>query len=157
MDIPWFRMRTFWPLILIAFGFFYIIRQRGHDTPIGQKADGSMDFLDDTNVFGGGDVSITSNNFKGGKITSVFGGSNYDLTSAKLSEGANVIDFFAMFGGGTFIVPSDWNIKLDVTTVFGGFSDKRRVTSNPSLSDPSKELYIKGFVLFGGGELKSIG
>jgi predicted membrane protein len=155
--IPWFKVRTFWPVLLIVLGFLYIIRQRGHETPFGQKTDGSMDFLDDTNVFGGGDVVITSNNFKGGKITSVFGGSNYDLTSAKLSEGTNVIDFFAMFGGGTFIVPSDWNIKLDVTTIFGGFSDKRRVAADPSLSDPSKELYIKGFVLFGGGELKSIG
>ena len=153
--IPWFRISTFWPVLLIALGFVYIVRQRGHNTPPGAKPDGSMDFIDDTNIFGGGDVVVTSNNFKGGKITSIFGGGNYDLTSAKLSAEPTVIDFFAMFGGGDFIVPSDWNVKTDVTSIFGGFSDKRKTKIDPGTADPSKELYIKGFVLFGGGELKS--
>jgi predicted membrane protein len=153
--IPWFNMRIFWPILLIAFGFFYIIRQRGHSTAISEKPDGSMDFLDDTNLFGGGAVIITSNNFKGGKITSIFGGADYDFTNAKLSAEPSVLDFFAMFGGGNFIVPSDWNVKTEVTAVFGGFSDKRKTKIDPGTSNPSKELIIKGFVLFGGGELKS--
>jgi predicted membrane protein len=153
--IPWFEMRTFWPIILIAFGFFYIIRQRGHTTPISETPDGTMDFIDDTNIFGGGNVVITSNNFKGGKITSIFGGGDYDLTNAKLSAEPSVIDFFAMFGGGNFIVPADWNVRTDVTAIFGGFSDKRKTKIDPGTSDPNKELFIKGFVLFGGGELKS--
>jgi len=152
---PWFRMHLFWPILLIVFGFLYIVRQRGHSSPIGQKPDGSMDFIDDTNIFGGGDVVITSNNFKGGKITSIFGGSNYNLTGAKLSNEPTVIDFFALFGGGTFIVPSDWAVRTEVTAVFGGFSDKRNVANDLGTADPAKELYIKGFVLFGGGEIKS--
>jgi len=154
-DVPWFSFRDFWPVLLILGGLFYILRQRGHSIPKGEKPDGSMDFIDDTNIFGGGDVMINSNNFKGGKITSIFGGGNYDLTKAKLSSEPTVIDFFAMFGGGDFIVPSDWNIKTEVTAIFGGFSDKRKHTADPAVVDPTKELYIKGFVLFGGGELKS--
>ena len=152
--IPHFRWNLYWPVILIVIGLVYIMRQRGHNTPIGHAPDGSMDFIDDTNIFGGGDVMITSSNFKGGKITSIFGGSNYNLTNAKLSEGANVIDFFAMFGGGTFIVPSDWNVNVDVTSVFGGFSDKR-VPIKKSDDANSNEIFIKGLVLFGGGEIKS--
>ncbi|MEN8247960.1 MAG: DUF5668 domain-containing protein [Bacteroidota bacterium] len=152
---PWFRFSTFWPILLIVVGFIYIIRQRGHSIPLGQKPDGTMDFLDDTNIFGGGDVKITSNNFKGGRVTAIFGGSNYDFTNSKLSGDANVIDYFAMFGGGSFVVPSDWAVKTDVTALFGGFSDKRKTTSDPAVSDPTKELYIKGFVIFGGGEIKS--
>jgi predicted membrane protein len=155
IHIPWFSIRDFWPLLLIFFGFLYIIRQRGHNAPISQTPDGSMDFIDDTSIFGGGDVMVTSNNFKGGKITAVFGGSNYNLTQAKLSEESTVIDFFAMFGGGTFIVPSDWNVRVEVTSIFGGFSDKRKLTGDPATADPSKQLYLKGFVLFGGGEIKS--
>ena len=153
--MPWFRANLFWPVLLIALGFIFIVRQRGHNTPPGARPDGSMDFIDDTNIFGGGDVVITSNNFKGGRITSIFGGGDYDLTNAKLSAEPTVIDFFAMFGGGNFIVPSDWNVKTDVTAIFGGFSDKRKTKIDPGTADPSKELYIKGFVLFGGGELKS--
>ena len=155
IHIPWFRVSTFWPVLLIALGFIYIVRQRRHNTLPGAEPYGSMDFIDDTNIFDGGDVVITSNNFKGGKITSIFGGGNYDLTSAKLSAEPTVIDFFAMFGGGNFIVPADWNVKTDVTAIFGGFSDKRKTKTDPGTADPNKELFIKGFVLFGGGELKS--
>jgi len=155
IHVPWFEVRTFWPVLLIVLGFVYIVRQRGHTAPPGAKPDGSMDFIDDTNIFGGGDVVITSNNFKGGKITSIFGGGDYDFTSAKLSAEPTVIDFFAMFGGGNFTVPADWNVKTDVTAIFGGFSDKRKTRIDPGTADPSKELYLKGFVLFGGGELKS--
>ena len=155
IHVPWFSMSTFWPVLLIALGFVYIVRQRGHNTPLASKPDGSMDYIDDTNILGGGDVIITSNNFKGGKITSIFGGGNYDLTQAKLSSEPSVIDFFAMFGGGNIMVPADWTVKTEITAIFGGFSDKRKTRIDPGTADPSKELYIKGLVLFGGGELKS--
>lgn len=154
LDLHWFRFRVYWPILLIIFGFIYIIRQRSQESPMGERPDGSADFLDDTNVFGGGDVTITSANFKGGKVTAVFGGSNYYFDSAKLSDGNNVLDLFYMFGGGTFYVPSDWTVKVDVTSVFGGFSDKRR-TNIENTTDPTKVLYVKGFVLFGGGEIKT--
>ena len=152
--LPYIRWNVFWPVILIVIGLVYIMRQRGHNTPIGKAPDGSMDFIDDTNIFGGGEVIITSGNFKGGRITSIFGGSNYNLANASLSDGPNVIDFFAMFGGGTFIVPSDWDVNVDVTSIFGGFSDKR-IPSKKDAEDKNKQLFIKGIVIFGGGEIKS--
>jgi predicted membrane protein len=152
--MPYIRWNIFWPVILIVIGFVYILRQRKHHAPIGQIPDGSMDFIDDTTIFGGGEVMVTSDNFKGGRITSIFGGSNYNLTNAKLSKETNVIDFFAMFGGGTFIVPTDWDVNVDVTSVFGGFSDKRVPTKKTGVGN-NKQLFIKGLVLFGGGEIKS--
>jgi hypothetical protein len=41
-----------------------------------------------------------------------------------------------------------------VTSILGGFSDKRftPVTS----ADSSRTLVIQGFVMFGGGEIKSV-
>lgn len=58
-----------------------------------------------------------------------------------------------MFGGYTIIVPQDWNIIIDIVPVFGGFSDKRIKDPNRVYED-DKILIIKGFVLFGGGEVK---
>ena len=153
--LPRIRWQIFWPTVLIILGFVYIIRQRGHNTAPGQRPDGTVDFIDDTNIFGGGEIVNNSQNFKGGKITAVFGGSNYNLSQAKLSDGNNVLDFFAMFGGGTFIVPADWDVNVDVTSIFGGFTDKRIPKLNADSAAPRRTLYLKGTVLFGGGEIRS--
>ncbi len=154
---PYFEIGLLWPLVLIGGGIYYIIRQQKKNIPAGDKPDGSMDFIDDTNIFGGGDMLVESDNFRGGRVSSIFGGGNYNLTKAKLSpDGKNVLDVFAMFGGSTFIVPPDWNVRVEVTPIFGGFTDKRSaVMQGSSIKDPRKQLYITGFVMFGGGEVKN--
>lgn len=154
LDIPGFSIRTFWPLVLIAIGILFILRQRGHKPFSKSNKGNDIDVLDDVNIFGGGEVVINSGNFKGGKVTSIFGGGNYNLVSAKLAEGPIEIDVFAAFGGSSFVVPPDWNVKVEVTAIFGGFSDSRRPSSE-TVIDTSKILIIKGLVLFGGGEIKS--
>ena len=52
------------------------------------------------------------------------------------------------------VVPSDWNIHIEVVSVFGGFADKRRKVDNMR-TESSKILHIKGVSIFGGGEIKS--
>ena len=113
-----------------------------------------MDFFDDFVVFGGREVFINSQNFYGGKITTIFGGAEYDLRNALLSNNGAVIDSVAVFGGCGFKVPPDWTVKNEVTAVFGGFSDKRGASPHQVISDPSKTLVIKGFTAFGGIEIK---
>ncbi len=154
LHIPGFHMRTYWPLILILLGIMFIMRQRGHQSFNASGTGSDIDVLDDVSLFGGGDVVVSSKNFKGGKVTAIFGGSNYNLKSSVLSEGHAVIDVFAAFGGCTFIVPDDWNVRVEITSLFGGFSDKRNPSANTDI-DPGKVLILKGLVLFGGGEVKS--
>ena len=154
--IPYINIRVMWPILLIGAGIYYIVRQQNTSIPEGEAPDGSMDFINDTNIFSGGDYQIESDNFKGGSVSSIFGGGNYNLTKSKLStESKNVLDVFAMFGGSTFIVPSDWNVRIEVTALFGAFTDKRKVIIDNTVKDPRKEFFIKGFVMFGGGELKN--
>lgn len=158
LDIfPYFEIEHLWPIILIGAGIYYIIRQQKKDIPKGDKPDGSMDFIDDTNIFGGGDMLVESDNFRGGRVSSIFGGGNYNLTKSKLSpDTKNVLDVFALFGGSTFIVPPDWNVRVEVTPLFGGFTDKRAASLQDStIKDPRKQLFITGFVMFGGGEVKN--
>lgn len=110
------------------------------------------DFIDDISIFGGGNKIITAKNFKGGKITSVFGGSTIDFSQANLANGVSEIDVVSLFGGSKLIVPRDWDIHLEVTAIFGGFADKRIVDPH-IIHNPSKKLIIKGVAIFGGGEL----
>ena len=150
--VPYPFRRLFWPVILIVVGLFIIFRASGaRGIPSGGT---SVDYLDDVAILGGGNKVVTSENFKGGKITAILGGSKIDLTKAKLAPGQNVIDIFCLFGGSDIIIPENWNVKIDVVSILGGFSDKRHIKSDATM-DVGKEIVIKGFVMFGGGDLKS--
>jgi len=112
--------------------------------------------LDEVSVFGGGDRVVTSQNFQGGRLVSVFGGSKINLMSAQLAEGQHVLDTLSVFGGTTLIVPAGWSVKVEVTSIFGGFSDKRERMPN-LVYDQNRVLLIKGLAIFGGGDVKSYG
>lgn len=141
----------FWPAVLLGLGSIIIIREVTRRR-IGRQAD--ADFIDIASFFGGGDRIITSRNFQGGRITAIFGGSKLDLRQARLAEGKNELDLFLMFGGVKLIVPADWNVRMEVSSLFGGFSDKRHF-SGKDTSDPGRELVVKGMAIFGGGDLVS--
>jgi len=146
--------RFFWPVILIIIGVM-VIRKRNFCSPsMACRPGESSDYINELNLFGGGERIINSKNFRGGRITSIFGGSEVNLTYAQLAEGTNVIDVFAMFGGSVIIVPADWDVKVEISAVLGGVADKRMPSPN-YIVEPKKELIIKGFVALGGCEIRS--
>lgn len=152
---------NFWQLFLalmLIFGGIAIIfrrRMNGGECKWDKNRDmESMDIINEVAILGGGEKTIVTNNFRGGKILAVFGGSQFNMTRAKLAPGKNYIDVLAVFGGMKLVVPEDWNIKISTISIFGGFSDKHRFQSSEPPNYES-QLIIKGFVLFGGGEIKS--
>ena len=156
MNIPYELRRIGWPLLIIGIGVVLLVSQHRKGTfphPPGIEEKG-MNFFDDFVIFGGREIFVNSQNFFGGKITAIFGGAEYDLRQAKLSQNGAVIDCVSIFGGSGFKVPPEWNIKNEVTTVFGAFSDKRSVSAHDIIYDPEKTLIIKGFSAFGGVEVK---
>lgn len=110
------------------------------------------DFIDSTSIFSGTKKVILSKNFKGGDIVNIFGGSEIDLTQADMATPA-VLEVTAIFGGATLIVPSNWAIKSEAVTIFGGIGDKRKIA--PLTESPTKTLVLKGTMIFGGMEIKS--
>jgi predicted membrane protein len=145
------------PVILIIIGLFLILRKQTYQVKdLNMPADGdSNNVLNDVSIFGGGERKVMTENFQGGKITAVFGGSEIDFRSSRLAPGINAIDMLCIFGGVTLRIPEDWEVQNDVTSIFGGFSDKRLFASrHPDTIKPDKVLYVKGLVIFGGGEIK---
>ena len=158
------------PLILVAIGIAILFRQRGQSAPVlpvtdpmlkgpvGPSDPGATNFstnsFDDFVIFGGREVFISSQNFTGGKATSIFGGMEFDLRKATISPNGAVIDCVSVFGGCGFKIPMDWNVRNEVTTLFGAFTDKRGETFNERYYDPSKTIVIKGVSIFGGVEVK---
>lgn len=151
---------SFWQLLLacmfILAGFFLIFKRKGHyqcKRPDGTTSD--LDSIDEVAVFGGGDRTVVTDSFKGGKILAIFGGSNFNLMRSNLAPGKNYLDLLIIFGGMKLVVPENWNIKIEAVSVFGGFTDKHRVSTPVNKTEGQPELIIKGLVIFGGGEIKS--
>ena len=145
------------PVLLICLGIYIILKHSQKKTTDEKWTMENIkkDMVDDVSVFGGGNKVISSDNFRGGSITAIFGGSEIDLTNCKLAEGTNILDVVAIFGGTTIIVPRDWNVQLNITPLFGGFSNK--TSKIPGIEiDKSKILIVKGLAIFGGGEVKTV-
>jgi predicted membrane protein len=149
-----FDVDMFWPSIFIIIGVVFIFSKRKGWNSVSTAPQVGDDYIDYVHVFSGGERQIVSDNFRGGKVTAVFGGSEIDLTKARLAPGVSQLELACVFGGTTIIVPDDWNIKIEVVPVLGGFGDSRKLNPGRTV-DTSKQLIIKGAVVFGGGEVKS--
>jgi predicted membrane protein len=110
------------------------------------------DVLESVNVFGGSNQSVLSKNFKGGEIIAVFGGCDVNLTQADF-RGTISLEVVAIFGGAKILVPQSWEVKSEVTAIFGGLDDKRAL--GPINIEDRKILIIKGVALFGGVEIRN--
>jgi predicted membrane protein len=153
-DIDYDFYRNFWPLILVVVGLVFILQwRRTPNLLLGGQVD-KNDILDETEIFGGRNMSLVSEQFRGGKITSIFGGSKINLLYCKPIEGCT-IDVATIFGGTKIIVPENWNVRTEVVSIFGGFEDKRG-NSVISRVDQSKIVIVKGVAIFGGGEITSM-
>jgi predicted membrane protein len=65
-------------------------------------------------------------------------------------NGTAVVNVFALMGGISIKVPTDWTVELEGTPVLGGFDEK---TMEPK--DNSKRLVIRGTAIMGGVEIRN--
>lgn len=171
--------RHIWPVIIITIGLLFLIRPRGRRSFIRNQSfqndsgnsgntvnippdplnihnsefePTSDDYVSSTCIFSGAKKVILSKNFKGGDLVNVFGGCEVDLTQADMTSPA-VLEVTAIFGGATLLVPSNWAIKSEAVTIFGGIDDKRKIMHMQE--SPSRTLVLKGTMIFGGMEIKS--
>jgi len=155
--LGWFP--EIWPVLLIGVGLYLVFRKKINKT-ITQDS-GMQDenyepskMLNDTSIFGGAKKTVQIDNFKGGNITAIFGGSEINFMDSTLAEGVHRLDVFFLFGGSNLMVPSDWNVSIQANSIFGGIKDKR-IIQQSQVFDKNKQLIISGVILFGGGELKN--
>jgi len=152
LNLSW---REFWPLVLIGAGLL-MLWTRLAPPPAGVPpipASGHEGALNDYAIFGGVERKVTTDDFRGGHVSAMFGGVEVDLRRAGMRGDSAVIDVSAMFGGVEFKIPQNWAVVASVAAIFGGFSNK---TVQPSVDAPGvKRLYIKGSAVFGGVEVKN--
>lgn len=85
--------------------------------------------------------------FDGAELTATFGGVKCDLRGAVIEEDC-AVRVCSIFGGIEIIVPNNVNVKSDVTSVFGGVSNKSIYISG------APTIYVSGCCVFGGVDIK---
>ena len=100
-------------------------------------------------TFSGNNVDFSGESFSSAKLDAVFGTIQCDLRNAVITDGA-VLNISNIFGKAEILVPSDVNVKISATSIFGSVSDKR--TSKPV--NGAVTLYITGNCLFGGADIR---
>ncbi len=180
--IDWFPIlpikQYVWPSIIILVGVFLIFKPKrrnpyknwkkyerwnerhnfGYQESSSQTFDNSTaanseDTINSSTFMGGVKKNIISKNFKGGEISNVFGGAEINLSQADF-EGSIKLEVNQVFGGTTLIVPANWQINSELTSIFGSIDDKRPVVPQTG-TEQKKILLLEGNTVFGGIEIKS--
>jgi predicted membrane protein len=137
-----------WPLLLILMGAFLIW---------GTIANRKIEILESPDMqfyqwsfFSGVKRRIVTKDFRGGKVVSLYGGCELDLTEAEIVGDSAVLDVRAIFGGCEIRVPKTWKVswKGNALGMFAGLGDRTRPTA-PGSAPALKNLIVKGRVIFG--------
>ena len=143
-----------WPVLLILIGFLFIHGHRKHKNRYLSTSKGthSNETLEEVAIFGENIRRIESDNFKGGEITSIFGGNELYFNNSKIDPDGASLEVVNIFGGTKLVVPRDWNVQIEVVSILGGFADKRMYQPE---APTNQTLRIKGVAIFGGGEISN--
>src|SRR5215475_3967568 len=140
-----------WPVLVIGVGISLMwgsiqARKRG-------DADGDVitgpGALNELAIFSGVEKRIMGKNFRGGRLTAIFGGVEIDMWQAEMEGDTAILHVDAIFGGVELRVPDTWLVSSEGQGIFGGYSDTTRLNPPNDPSRPRKTLVVRGMALFG--------
>jgi predicted membrane protein len=168
LGLIYISWKVLFPIGIIGLGLMMVFRAgKRNRKPDAASSSNASSFADDnsfmgmsegetgervlelTAILGGFQRKVTTQDFRGGDLTSVMGGIDLDMRTASIN-GTAVLNVFALMGGLSIKVPTDWTVDLEGTPILGGFDEK---TMEPK--DGSKRLVIRGTVIMGGLEVRN--
>jgi predicted membrane protein len=152
LDVIELSFRYIWPVIFILIGLAIVLHSAWW-----RKAAPGRDFINLTLVFGGGEFNYNSRDFRGGKVTAIMGGGSIDLREANPVSDEIMLDVLAIMGGVEIRVPTNWQVILEGTPIFGGMANKTvsAGAKQDAGSGAVRRLKIKGMTIMGGVEVKN--
>jgi hypothetical protein len=150
------RPRDFWPLILIGIGVLMLFNRilgKSHRAHGWQQDISSAGTMHERVVFSGLKRIVSSQDFQGGYLKTVFGGIELDLRQAGMAADSAVLEIDAVFGGAEIRIPPNWSAVVQGSGVVGAFSDE---TTHPDPNAPGvKKLIVTGSAVVGGVAVKN--
>ncbi len=108
--------------------------------------DPAADEVDLTTIYEGREFRSEAPAFRGGSITTWYGGARVDLRAATLDPAGAHLRVRTVFGGTQLLVPDRWRVALGGPAVFGG----NVVSARPAPAEDAQTLTIDAFTVFGG-------
>jgi len=133
----------FWPAVLVVLGLWVLLGTSRRGVSVADRVNSVVAFF-------GREVESSSQQFRGGSILNVFGGTEVDLRNARPVPGGASFDVVNAFGGVDFLVPDGWRVVIRGIPLFGGWSNKTR---REGLGPDAPLLSIEALVAFGGLEV----
>jgi len=115
------------------------------------EQDPKADEVDLVANFGPLEFRSEAGSFKGGTVTTWFGGGSVDLRDATLDPEGATIHINTLFGGGNLVVPETWNVESRIVGI-GGIGDARPKVERPA---GMPTLRLEGTAIFGGWGITS--
>lgn len=112
----------------------------------------TSDYITSTSVFSGINKTIISKDFKGGKISTLFGATELDFSHSDI-RGIAVLDISQAFSETKITVPSDWRVETDITQLFATVGDQRDTAGQ---KNSAKILILTGTSVFATVEIISV-
>lgn len=137
------------PFVLITIGLSFLFSDKTKKQIVDKLNNVNKNNLENiVATFSEQKINKDEDNFKGANLDAIFGGITLDLRNTKL-EKEIIIKASSIFGGIDILLPSDVNVQVKATPIFGGVSNKIK-----NHKENNKTIYIDAFCLFGGVDIK---
>lgn len=135
-----------WFVFMIGAAIYAAIKRRDVELP-----DPAADEVDLVASFGPLEFHSEAAAFRGGSVTTMFGGGELDLRDATLDPAGATLQIKTLFGGGNLVVPEAWNIETKLSGIGGVGDGRAKVERSPD----APTLRLEGTNWFGGWGITS--
>jgi predicted membrane protein len=155
----WDILHNFWPLIFILWGVSLLLKKRparGRDYPSPPVS--GVDTFHDSKVFGNLFFRSESKDFRGGRISTVFGDCDLDLSAVQVAEGEHDLTVSGVFGDTAIVLPPGAAVMISLSQILGestlleqhrsGVSSDSLIMT-PDYAQQTRRLKIKISKIFG--------
>ena len=142
--VSWHFIGRLWPVILIIIGIGILLKRSSSGGCCGKDfTESTEDMLEFDAIFSGTEKQITSQKFRGGEISAIFGSIKLDLRNAGIAPDGCTLTADAIFGSIEIYVSPDVTVHLKGSQILGRFDNHTNsVEGGPSIT-------IKGDAIFG--------
>lgn len=134
--------RVIFPLILIGLGFFLLKGKLNIFN--GGTVSSEEEAINEVTIFSDANRVVESNNFRGGRVVSVFADTDIDLNKVKTKQKEIKLELVSIFSDLNIKVPKGWTVNSSAVGILGDIKDPGASNNKGQI-----KLLVDGVAIFG--------